>query len=173
MLKILFTLSHGQAFIERGFSTNKGTLQDNIKEKTIVAKRMVLDGLASKLDDAGDVSKFPITDPMINYFRKSYNAYKSFLKTQNNSESLNSTEQVKLEYKRDLVKERDLKTKLEKNMECLTKEANELSERAVKEKKMSLVVESNNMRERALDLQKNVETSKAKIRKLEGLLAKH
>ena len=60
-----------------------------------------------------------------------------------------------------------VKVKLEKSMKRLRVEADTLAEKAVKENKMSLVVESNALRNRALELEKDVEASAAKIRKIE------
>ena len=39
VLKIILTLSHGQAAVERGFSLGKSSLQINITEESIVAKK--------------------------------------------------------------------------------------------------------------------------------------
>ena len=43
LLIVLFTLSHGQADVERGFSLNSGSLKDNIKDESVVSKRIVKD----------------------------------------------------------------------------------------------------------------------------------
>ena len=42
-LKIILTLSHGQAAVGRGFSLDKSSLQYNIKEESIAAKKLVKD----------------------------------------------------------------------------------------------------------------------------------
>ena len=39
--KLIFTLSHGQSNVERGFSVNKEILQENLKEKSLVAQRIL------------------------------------------------------------------------------------------------------------------------------------
>ena len=44
--KIIFTLSHGQADIERGFSVNKELLIENMKQKSLVSQRTVCDQLS-------------------------------------------------------------------------------------------------------------------------------
>ena len=41
LLIVLFTLSHGQADVERGFSLNSGSLKDNIKDESVVSKQIV------------------------------------------------------------------------------------------------------------------------------------
>ena len=44
--KVIFTLSHGQADIERGFSINKELLIENMKQKSLVSQRIVSDQLS-------------------------------------------------------------------------------------------------------------------------------
>ena len=44
--KIIFTLSHGQADIERGFSVNKELLIENMKQKSLVSQRIACDQLS-------------------------------------------------------------------------------------------------------------------------------
>ena len=44
--KIIFTLSHGQADIERGFSVNKELLIEDMKQKSLVSQRIVCDQLS-------------------------------------------------------------------------------------------------------------------------------
>ena len=39
----IFTLSHGQSQIERGFNTNKNTLQENLPEKSLIGHRLIYD----------------------------------------------------------------------------------------------------------------------------------
>ena len=41
LLKVLLTLSHGQAAIERGFSTNKEVMVENLKTHSLVAQRQI------------------------------------------------------------------------------------------------------------------------------------
>ena len=47
LVKIILSLSHGQADAERRFSLNSGALQDNIADKSIVSKRLIKDYLLS------------------------------------------------------------------------------------------------------------------------------
>ncbi|KAK9543284.1 hypothetical protein VZT92_001075 [Zoarces viviparus] len=52
IMKCLFTLSHGQAAVERGYSVNKDMLVENLQEKTIIAMRLVHDAMAGHTDEA-------------------------------------------------------------------------------------------------------------------------
>ena len=41
--KLVLTLSHGQASVERGFSINKSILETNMKEESIIARNLIRD----------------------------------------------------------------------------------------------------------------------------------
>jgi len=41
--QIIFTLSHGQAALERGFLINNGLMVENMKEESLTASRFVYD----------------------------------------------------------------------------------------------------------------------------------
>ena len=47
MCKIIFVLSHGHSFNERGFSINKGVVDDNMKEKSLISPIIVYDTIQS------------------------------------------------------------------------------------------------------------------------------
>ena len=48
IMKMIFTLSHGQASVERRFSINKLILTENMKSESIVSRRIVKDHMLSK-----------------------------------------------------------------------------------------------------------------------------
>ena len=43
VFQIIFTLSHGQAALERGFLINNGLMVENMKEESLIASRFVHD----------------------------------------------------------------------------------------------------------------------------------
>jgi len=43
VVRTVLLLSHGQAQVERGFSTSKELMDVNIKQRTLVAKRAIVD----------------------------------------------------------------------------------------------------------------------------------
>ena len=52
IIKILLTISHGQAVEERGFSANKDSMKDNLQETSLVSRRIVYDAMkVMKLSD--------------------------------------------------------------------------------------------------------------------------
>ena len=77
MRKIILTLSHDQTAVERGFSLGKSSLQFNIKEESIVAKKIVRDHLlANKID----LPSFEIPNKLIIACNTAYSKYKASFK---------------------------------------------------------------------------------------------
>ena len=64
---MILTLSHGQAAIERGFSINKDLINTNMLEETIVAKRVICDGVMSELSNetSSCVAQLSISNDML------------------------------------------------------------------------------------------------------------
>ena len=58
VLKVILTLSHGQAAVERSFSLGKSSLQTNITEESIIAKTIVQNHLQANKDNLS-LYKFP------------------------------------------------------------------------------------------------------------------
>ena len=46
--KLVFVLSHGQSYVEHGFSVNKELIDTNMKKKSLVAQRLIYDKLLSE-----------------------------------------------------------------------------------------------------------------------------
>ena len=47
IVKLLLTMSHGQAAVERGFRHNKAILKTNMSPETAVSKKMIKDHMLS------------------------------------------------------------------------------------------------------------------------------
>ena len=57
VLKIILTLSHGQAAVERGFSVNSSVLVENLSTISLISQRIVHDHLASNNLSSEDLRK--------------------------------------------------------------------------------------------------------------------
>ena len=55
VLKIILTLSHGQALVERSFSINKSLLVENLAAKSLITQRIVYDYMKVNNVSAEDV----------------------------------------------------------------------------------------------------------------------
>ena len=62
VLTIIFTLFHGQAAVERGFSVNSELLVENLQKKTLVASRFVYSSVKSNANHFSELSFIPVED---------------------------------------------------------------------------------------------------------------
>ena len=73
--KVIFVLSHGQSFTERGFSINEEVVDDNTKEKSLISQRIVYGTIQSCYD--GKVSDFQVTPELRKACRLAHQKFKS------------------------------------------------------------------------------------------------
>ena len=59
--KFLFTLSHGQSAVERGFNINKQTLVDNLQEVSVTSLCTVY----NEILDHGSIRSFPVNNSLL------------------------------------------------------------------------------------------------------------
>ena len=78
--KLMFTLSHGQAAVEKGFNVNKEILLENLQQKSLISQRMVYDYMALK--HAGSLHKYTIPNSLILKCKSSHAKYVQFLEEQ-------------------------------------------------------------------------------------------
>ena len=73
MLSKVFIFSHGNACTESEFSISKSLLQENVKNKSLVARRIVFDGIQHD----GGYLKVYISQDRLCYVRNSRKAYEN------------------------------------------------------------------------------------------------
>ena len=171
-IKIILTLSHGQAAIERGFSVNKNLSSTNMLQKTIVAQRIVCDGVSKILGPNDGLENFQIENALLAFVRNSRGKYEQYLKENKINSKETAIANSKKKLKDEISSELKYIENLEKSVMRLEKEANSLSEEAEREKKMSLLKDSNKSRKRSFELKEDINESKSKIKRLEKELKK-
>ena len=142
-------------------------------ERTMISHRLILDGISSALnkDDPSKVFKININRDMIKSCRLSNSRYKNYLAEVKLTISKEQKKDKKALMRIELQKEQEIKERVEKKIERMICEVDGLVARAENENKMKLVIESNGIRKRAIDLREEVDNSRNKIRKLESALA--
>ena len=75
-VNIIFTLYHGNASVERGFSVNKNCINDNLLDESLVARRMVCDTVSR----ACGPNNVPIAKSLILACKNSNALYRETLK---------------------------------------------------------------------------------------------
>lgn len=122
VIKIVMILSHGNSNVERGFSINKDCLWDNMKEESLIDRRIVYDSILAK----GGLNNFQVSKQMIHM------AKNSRAKFAEESERCHKEEKEKVELsKRKRVLEMDIKrleAKKSKILEEASKESHKIEE---------------------------------------------
>lgn len=97
VFKLVFTLSHGQASVERGFSINKELLTDNLEEVSLISQRMVYD----YINESGkSITEIPKCNELLKSCKLSRSRYFDALelkKQQNDGESRRKKRKMKME----------------------------------------------------------------------------
>ncbi|CAH0563016.1 unnamed protein product [Brassicogethes aeneus] len=144
IIKIILTLSHGQASVERGFSVNKEITVENLSEKALQASRLVYDEYKNK-----DISKLNFEKELLSHVRSSRMRYQNYL----DDEKTKKTEDEKTKKRTKVLEEvnelKKKKIKLEKTVETLNKDADELARNAEKKSDFTLLAKSNAFRNKS------------------------
>ena len=74
--KIMFTLSHGQSSVARGFTVEKQFSVKNLKEKSLITLRRVADHMSASEETPKEIQ---ITTDMLHYVRDASRKYKEDL----------------------------------------------------------------------------------------------
>ena len=119
VMKIIFTLSHGQASVERGFNDNNVVLNTNQHDDTAVARRFVRNYLSS--------NKFlphtaPITQPLIKSFSCAWRMYNAHLEEQKEKKKKNIQNEELLQVENEMKSLSNESDNLEKAIKDMTEE---------------------------------------------------
>ena len=115
--KFIFTLSHGQSAVERGFNVNIQTLADNLQDATLISLRTVYDEI---LHHGGSVRSFPIDNSLLLSCNSAGTRYKNDLeqKKKESGDKDNSLKRKQLGEELSIIKRKKVE------MEGLVKELN-------------------------------------------------
>ena len=143
IFKIVFTLSHGQASVERGFSINKELVVENLQEESVVCQRMVYDHVSST---GKSISEIPITSSMIKSCKLAYSRYSTALqakKEKSDGETKDRKRKMKME---EIATVTEKKRVVESCINSLNEDIESYSIAAEKEADLSLLTKANSFR---------------------------
>ena len=158
IMKIVLTLSHGQASVERGFSVNKNLLVENLQESSLIAQRRVVDYMDANC--------------LIQSVRNSYKKYSLILLVaEKRKENVQKEKQKKAQLLSSEISSLEKKKiLLEASINDLQKESDKLGFEAEKASKLDLlkflVTKSNALKHAANDKQLELEECIEKKRQL-------
>ena len=143
IFKMLPTILHGQASVERGYSVNKDMLIENLHEKTVVALRTVHDSI-SMLED--HFTKLPLTPAMKRHVMSARMRYGQYLDEQK-KESMNEQQRKKRKGVQLSIREAERKkSKVDTSIDILGKEADDHAKSAEAKHDFTLLTKSNTLR---------------------------
>ena len=143
IFKMLLTILHGQASVERGYSVTKDRLIENLQEKNVVALRTVHDSI-STLED--HFTKLPVTPAMERHVMSAIMRYGQYLDEQK-KESLNEQQRKKRKGVQLSIREAERKkSKVDTSIDILGKEADDLAKSAEAKHDFTLLTKSNALR---------------------------
>lgn len=129
VIKLVCTLSHGNANVERGFSVNSECLVENMHEELLIAQRTVYDHVRT----VGGVEKVDLCKPLLHAARNAHSLYKEAMTRKKLDVDASSLERFR---KRVVEKEvHELEAKKAKLLKDALEKAELLSEEINKLKK--------------------------------------
>eukprot|EP00111_Clytia_hemisphaerica_P010133 TCONS_00029622-protein len=163
VLKVVLTLSHGQAAVERGFSVGKASMRINISDESIVAKKIVKDYL---LSNKIDISNYSPPSKLVLSCKSAHTRYKASLQEKADSEAKDA-----LKEKRELLqKEIDelvaKESKIKKTCQSLDSDfVNLVSEAEKRPNEMvSLITKANALKRRQNELNEDLDDLHTQIK---------
>nr|XP_055044579.1 uncharacterized protein LOC129430949 isoform X3 [Misgurnus anguillicaudatus]XP_055044580.1 uncharacterized protein LOC129430949 isoform X3 [Misgurnus anguillicaudatus] len=143
--KKLLILSHGQATVERGFSSNKEVESDNIQEDTVVTRRLVCDYITQH----GGVTQVPLSKALLESVARARTRYRVHLETERKKREAKS-QALKRKEAEDCLQELKVKRRrIQEVCEGLARDADRLAEEAERKagsKMADLISRSNLLR---------------------------
>lgn len=167
VIKMTLILSHGQAAVERGFSTNKGVLTDNMQKHSLKSQRIIVDGLQyfdCKLED------IKVDKDMLESCRHAHSRYVTHLDENKKHKKIGEIERKRKMLDEELRERKKQKIALEKSVQKLAKDANEKAYQAEKKKSFHLLSQSNAFRSHAQEKEKDISAVNEQINELEKKL---
>lgn len=151
--KLVLTLSHGQAAVERGFSINKEVLVENMEKSSLISQRLVIDYL-HHADKA--IWELPLPAEMLKSCKLAHSRYFAALEAKK-AEKADTANDLKRKLKREEIAEVETKKiKLQSSITTLEDDVETLSIQAEKKEKMDLLVKANAFRQKVKEQKKTL-----------------
>ena len=153
LVRIILTLSHGQAAVERGFNHSNYVLQPNMTPNTIISKQLIKDHMLARWLEPRTIE---ITIPMIKFFRAARELHDSHLKEEKKLKEKNDAERRTQLIAAGIEKLKTKQKYLTKAIELMETEYFQCKELAEKEDDMSFVLERNGIKRKSVESKKEI-----------------
>ena len=169
ILKIVFTMSHGQASVKCGFSLNDSVNQTNIAPETIISKRLIKDYiLANKIN----VDKVDIIRDKIKAYTKSHMLFVQYLEEEKKKKVLSEAEVQASAISSDIDALSQKCKQIKSAIQMMNDEFFECMKLAEQKNDMSFVIKSNRRKLESEDLQKELSVIEGQISDIQEKMRK-
>jgi len=152
VVKLLLTLSHRQVTVERGFSSNKEVMVENLAQHSLVAQRVICDHVRS----VGGVLNVAFSKELLLSAagaRQRYHAVLDEKKRENEATRRSERKRLLLE---EISTLKEKKRRLESDFEALKHSAEHYVEKAESSGKLTFIAKSNGMRRTAREKEEQI-----------------
>ena len=117
IMKVVFTLSHGQASVERGFNDNNAVLKQNQKDNTVVSRRFIKNYMSANnfLPHTAH-----ITQGLVKSFKSAWRHYKQYLEDSRESEKKEKKNEELQQLENEVMTLNTQCENLNETIQCLT-----------------------------------------------------
>lgn len=138
-------LSHGQATVERGFSVNRQIEVENLKERGIVAQRVIQDYIRC----VGGVDQVVVDKAMLVAAASARQRYHDYLDEEKKNQAEEAKQKTKRKLLEDLEEIKSKRKRLTDDISSLFKTADDFANAAEKKGDLTLIAKSNSLRRTA------------------------
>ena len=140
VIKLILTLSHGQACVERQFSVNNRVLQDNMGKDTIIARKHIINHMNSENLKPYTID---IDKTLLLAVKGASLKYKTHLEEKRNEIVKSDAENKKVVLANDMAKLKEQCDAIKKSIVIMEKDVGESMELAEKKQEWAYVMKSN------------------------------
>lgn len=167
VFKLIFTLSHGQASVERGYSVNNDLLVENMKEKTVTSLRTVYDSVSAS---GKHFTSIPLNEDLKRNVKSARMRYETYKESLISNKAENDKNLKRKNLQADLKVEETKRRRLKESIDSLSKEADELAKLAEKKQDLTFLSKSNAFRQKVTDKMEEESNVQKKIDHLKSEL---
>lgn len=161
--KVIFTLSHSQSAVERGFSINKELLIENLQEKSIVSQRVVYDHLQSS---NVDLHEYQLSNGLLKSCKAARQRYGTHLEDQKRKVNEDKKSNKRKSITDEINNVKNHKKRLISSINALNTDIEKLCYKAEESENMDFLVKANAFRRKVTEKKANIAELDKAVEKL-------
>ena len=160
VMQLIFTLSHGQATVERGFSIDNSVSDTNMKPETTISKRIIRDHM---LAHSVKPHTIEMSSALVKSVKAAYSRYVQKMEDEKKKKQYDAKEIQKLHITEDLNKVKQKKETLEKSVSDFKQEIMECMDLAAgKKDNISIILKARTLKRASSEMSEEIKTLEVK-----------